>query len=74
METIAKVATAMQRALSTTAEEWFEVQQVRGTIVGGEVGRFHVALAVGFRVLHPDDLLLASIEESAELGAGIETG
>ena len=70
------VRNAVRRAARTLQGlEWFEVRQVRGTVVGGEVGRFQVALAVGFRVLHPDELLLASIGESGEAvaGAGAET-
>jgi flavin-binding protein dodecin len=30
--------------------DWFEVSQVRGTVVEGNVGVFQVAMKVGFRV------------------------
>ena len=30
--------------------DWFEVSQVRGTVVDGEVGVFQVSMKVGFRV------------------------
>ncbi len=30
--------------------DWFEVTQVRGTVVDGQVGQFQVAMKVGFRV------------------------
>jgi dodecin len=30
--------------------DWFEVSQVRGTVVDGKVGVFQVAMKVGFRV------------------------
>lgn len=30
--------------------DWFEVTQIRGTVVDGQVGLFQVAMKVGFRV------------------------
>ena len=30
--------------------DWFEVTQVRGTVVDGDVGQFQVGMKVGFRV------------------------
>jgi flavin-binding protein dodecin len=30
--------------------DWFEVSQIRGTVVEGSVGVFQVAMKVGFRV------------------------
>jgi hypothetical protein len=30
--------------------DWFEVTQIRGTVVDGQVGVFQVAMKVGFRV------------------------
>lgn len=36
--------------------DWFEVQQIRGTIQDGEVGQFQVTLKVGFRVMAPEEL------------------
>jgi flavin-binding protein dodecin len=30
--------------------EWFEVTEIRGHIVGGEVGHFQVGMKIGFRL------------------------
>jgi flavin-binding protein dodecin len=30
--------------------DWFQVTEIRGTVVDGEVGIFQVAMKVGFRV------------------------
>jgi hypothetical protein len=30
--------------------DWFEVTQIRGTVVNGQLGVFQVAMKVGFRV------------------------
>lgn len=44
------VATAIKRAHKTLRNlEWFEVTQIRGHIVEGDVEHFQVALKVGFR-------------------------
>ena len=34
--------------------DWFEVTEVRGHLVDGEIGHFQVGLKVGFRVESPD--------------------
>ena len=45
------VRTAIRKAAQTVRNiEWFEVGQVRGQVVDGEVGYFQVALKIGFRV------------------------
>lgn len=45
------VRNGIQRASRTIRNvDWFEVTQVRGTVVDGEVGQFQVAMKVGFRV------------------------
>jgi flavin-binding protein dodecin len=36
--------------------DWFEVQQIRGTIKDGEVDLFQVTMKVGFRVMSPEEL------------------
>ncbi len=36
--------------------DWFEGQELRGTIRDGEVAQFQVTVKVGFRVLSPEDL------------------
>lgn len=52
---------AIRNAIARAAEtlrglDWFEVQQVRGTIQDGRVGVFQVVLKVGFRVMSPSEL------------------
>ena len=45
------VRNGLKRASRTIRNlDWFEVTQIRGTVVGGEVGHFQVAMKVGFRV------------------------
>ena len=45
------VRNGIERASQTIRNvDWFEVTQVRGTVVDGQVGQFQVAMKVGFRV------------------------
>jgi flavin-binding protein dodecin len=45
------ISGAVQRAGQTLRHlDWFEVTQIRGQIVDGEVAHFQVALKVGFRL------------------------
>ena len=45
------VRNALQRAGQTLRHlDWFEVTQIRGQIVDGEIGHFQVGLKVGFRL------------------------
>lgn len=45
------IRTGIRKAAQTVRNiEWFEVHQVRGQVVDGEVAHFQVALKVGFRV------------------------
>ncbi len=45
------VRNGVKRASQTIRNlDWFEVTQIRGTVVDGEVGQFQVAMKVGFRV------------------------
>jgi flavin-binding protein dodecin len=45
------VRNGLKRASRTIRNlDWFEVTQVRGTVIDGEVGQFQVAMKVGFRV------------------------
>jgi hypothetical protein len=45
------VRNGLKRASQTIRNlEWFEVTQIRGTVVDQEVGQFQVAMKVGFRV------------------------
>jgi flavin-binding protein dodecin len=47
----AAIRSAVQRAGQTLRHlDWFEVTQVRGQIVDGEVAHFQVGLKVGFRL------------------------
>ena len=42
---------ALHRAAETLRHlDWFEVTQIRGQIVDGEIGHFQVGLKVGFRL------------------------
>lgn len=42
---------AIERASKTLHNlDWFEVQEIRGHIVGGKVGHYQVRLKVGFRL------------------------
>jgi flavin-binding protein dodecin len=45
------VRNGLTRASRTVRNvDWFEVTQIRGTVVDGHVGVFQVAMKVGFRV------------------------
>jgi flavin-binding protein dodecin len=45
------VRNGLTRASKTIRNvDWFEVTQIRGTVVNGQVGAFQVAMKVGFRV------------------------
>jgi dodecin len=45
------VRNALARANDTLRNlDWFEVAEVRGTINGGDVGEFQVAVRIGFRL------------------------
>ena len=45
------VRTAIRKAATTVRNiEWFEVGEVRGQVVDGEVAHFQVTLKIGFRV------------------------
>jgi hypothetical protein len=37
--------------------DWFEVKEIRGNIRDGKVAWYQVTIAIGFRILDPDDLL-----------------
>ena len=53
----AAVRNAITRAGQTLKNlDWFEVREVRGNIVNGDLGYFQVKLGVGFRVLDPAEL------------------
>lgn len=42
---------AVKRAAKTLREtSWFEVSEMRGTIVDGDVGEFQVKIKVGFKL------------------------
>ena len=48
------VRNALARAGETLRHlDWFEVTQIRGHLVDGEIGHFQVGLKVGFRVEAP---------------------
>ena len=45
------VRNGIARATETVRHiDWFEVEEIRGTVVDGEVGQFQVTMKVGFRV------------------------
>jgi flavin-binding protein dodecin len=51
------VANAIERANQTLkALDWFELKEVRGTIVNGKVGQYQVTLDVGFRYLTDEEM------------------
>ena len=53
----AAVRNAITRAAQTLKGlDWFEVQQMRGTIKDGRVDQFQVTLKVGFRIMSPSEL------------------
>ena len=48
---IAEVNEAIARVNETVRHvDWFEVEEIRGTVVNGEVGQFQVTMKVGFLV------------------------
>ena len=48
---------AIARANQTLkALDWFELKQVRGTVVDGKVGQYQVTLDVGFRYLSDEEM------------------
>lgn len=48
---------AIARANQTLkALDWFELKQVRGTIVNGKVGEYQVTLDVAFRYLSDEEM------------------
>jgi len=48
---------AISRASQTIRNlDWFEVKEIRGNIQGGGVTWYQVKVAIGFRVLTPEDL------------------
>jgi dodecin len=50
----AAIRGALRRAAQTLRHlDWFEVTQVRGQIVDGEVAHFQVDLKIGFRLEDP---------------------
>ncbi len=49
------VEDAIQQAVKRTSEtvkrvEWFEVEEIRGHVVDGEVGHYQVVMKIGFRL------------------------
>ena len=45
------IRTAVRKAAESVRHlEWFEIQEMRGHVVEGEVAHFQVALKLGFRV------------------------
>lgn len=53
----AAVSSAIARASQTLkALDWFELKEVRGTIVDGKVGQYQVTLDVGFRYLTDEEM------------------
>ena len=51
------VANAIDRSNQTLkALDWFELKEVRGTIVDGKVGQYQVTLDVGFRYLTDEEM------------------
>ena len=45
------IRTAVRKASQTVRNiEWFEMQEVRGQVVDGDVAHFQVRLKIGFRV------------------------
>lgn len=48
---------AISRAGETIQNlDWFEVKEIRGNIMDGNVTWYQVKVAIGFRVLSPEDL------------------
>ncbi len=47
----AAIRNAVRKAAQTVRQmEWFQVQEVRGQVVDGDVAYFQVTLKIGFRV------------------------
>jgi flavin-binding protein dodecin len=52
----AAISAALRRANETLRNlDWFEVTELRGTIVDGQVREYQVTLKVGFRLEPPTD-------------------
>jgi flavin-binding protein dodecin len=50
----AAIRNGLKRAGATLRDlDWFEVTQIRGHLVDGEIGHFQVGLKVGFRLEDP---------------------
>jgi flavin-binding protein dodecin len=55
------VTEAINEAVSRASQtikglDWFEVQQIRGSIQENNIAWFQVDLKIGFRVMSPDEL------------------
>ncbi|MCH7736399.1 MAG: dodecin domain-containing protein [Chloroflexi bacterium] len=51
------IDSAISRASQTIRNlDWFEVKEIRGNIQEGNVTWYQVKVAIGFRVLTPEDL------------------
>ncbi len=55
------VQQAIEGAIAKASEtlrnlDWFEVKEIRGNIQEGAVAWYQVKVAIGFRVLNPEDL------------------
>lgn len=51
------IENAIARANQTIKQlEWFQVTEIRGHIVDGNVGHYQVSLKVGFRILDAQDM------------------
>ena len=50
------IRNGLTRASATLRHlDWFEVQNIRGHLDGGQVGHYQVTMKVGFRLEDPDD-------------------
>ncbi|HXH23592.1 MAG TPA: dodecin [Dehalococcoidia bacterium] len=52
---------AIQAAVNRAAQtlkglDWFEVEEIRGTIVDGRVNEYQVTVKIGFRLMSEDEL------------------
>jgi hypothetical protein len=57
----AGISEAIEAAVSRASQtlrglDWFEVQEVRGTIKDGRVGEYQVTVKIGFRVMSDEEL------------------
>jgi flavin-binding protein dodecin len=51
------VRAAVERASRTLRGlDWFEVQEVRGSIQDGNVSEYQVTVKIGFRLMDPEEL------------------